>query len=74
MSNRWENSGNSGRLYFGGVLKSLQMVTAAVKLKDTPWKEIYDQHTRHIKKQRHYFAHEDPSHQGCGFSSSHVWM
>ena len=38
-----------------GVLKSLQMVTAAMKLKDTsPWKEICDQPTQHIKKQRYY--------------------
>ena len=28
------NSGNSVRLYFGGAPKSLQMVTAAMKLKD----------------------------------------
>ena len=28
------NSGNSGRLYFWGAPKSLQMVTAAMKLKD----------------------------------------
>ena len=34
MANRWRNSGKSGRLYFGGVPKSLQMVTAAMKLKD----------------------------------------
>ena len=34
MGNRWGNSGNSGRLYFGGAPKSLQMVTATVKLKD----------------------------------------
>ena len=27
-----------------------------------------------IKKQRHYFAHKDPSSQSYGFSSSHVWM
>ena len=27
-----------------------------------------------IKKQRHYFANEDPSSQSYGFSSSHVWM
>ena len=27
------NSGNSDRLYFGGALKSLQMVTAAMKLR-----------------------------------------
>ena len=35
MGNRWGNSGNSVRLYFLGVPKSLQMVTAAMKLKDT---------------------------------------
>ena len=40
MGNRWGNNGNSDRLYFGGVsggkgaAKSLQMVTAAMKLKD----------------------------------------
>ena len=27
-----------------------------------------------FKKQRHYFANKDPSSQGYGFSSSHVWM
>ena len=31
---RWGNSRNSDRLYFGGAPKSLQMVTAAMKLKD----------------------------------------
>ena len=31
MGNRWENS---VRLYFWGASKSLQMVTAAMKLKD----------------------------------------
>ena len=34
MGNRWGNSGNSVRLYFRGLQKSLQMVTAAMKLKD----------------------------------------
>ena len=34
MANRWRNSGNSVRLYFWGAPKSLQMVTAAMKLKD----------------------------------------
>ena len=32
MANRWGNNGNSKRLYFGAP-KSLQMVTAAMKLK-----------------------------------------
>ena len=35
MANRWGNHGNSERLYFWGAPKSLQMVTAAMKLKVT---------------------------------------
>ena len=54
--------------------KSLQMVIAVMKLKDTPWKESYDQPRQRIKKQRHYFANKGPSSQGYGFSSGHVWM
>ena len=50
------------------------MVIEAMKLKDTPWKESYDQPRQHIKKQRHYFANKDPSSQSYGFSSCHVWM
>ena len=34
MGNRWGNSGNSVRLYFGGAPNSLQMVIAAMKLKE----------------------------------------
>ena len=32
MVNRWGNNGNSVRVYFWGLEKSLQMVTAALKL------------------------------------------
>ena len=43
MANRWKNNGNIERLFFWAP-KSLQMVTAAKKLKTlTPWKESYDQ-------------------------------
>ena len=35
VANRWGNNGNSERLYFLGLQKKLQMVTAAMKLKDT---------------------------------------
>jgi len=35
MANRWGNNGNSDRLYFSGAPKSPQMMTAAMKLKDT---------------------------------------
>ena len=53
----------------GGAPKSLQMVTAAMKLKDAySLEENYDQPRQHIKKQRHYFANKGPSSQGCGFS------
>ena len=55
--------------------KSLPMVTAAMKLKDTrSSKESYDQPRQHIQKQRHYFANKSTSSQGYGFSSGHVWM
>ena len=60
---------------FWGARKSLQVMTATMKLKDiTPWKESYDQTRQLIKKQRHYFANEGPSSQGYVFSSSPVWM
>ena len=77
MANRWGNNGNSDTLYFGGGVrapKSLQMVTAAMKLKLAPWKKSYDQPRQHIKKQRHYFGDTGPSSQSYGLFSSHVWM
>ena len=55
--------------------KSLQMVTAAMKLKDAySWKESYDQPRQYIKKQKHYFANQGPSSQSYDFFSSHMWM
>ena len=74
----WEIDGETvetvSDFVFGGP-KSLQMVTAAMKLKTlTPWKENYDKPKQHIQKQRHYFANKGPCSQGYGFSSSHVWM
>ena len=52
--------------------ESLQMVIAAMKLKDTPWKESYDQPRQHIKKQRYDFADKGPSSQGYGFPN--IWI
>ena len=34
LGDRWRNNGNSDRLYFLWVQKSLQMVTADMKLRD----------------------------------------
>ena len=53
----------------------MQMVTAAMKLKDTcSLKKSYDQLRQHIQKQRHYLANKGLSSQSYGFPSSHVWV
>ena len=38
------------------------------------WKNSYDQPSKHIQKQRHYFANKGSSSQGYGFSSGYVWV
>ena len=73
MANRWGN--NEWQTLFSWAPKSLQMVTAAMKLKDTcSLKEKYDKPRQHIKKHRHCFANKGLSSQSCGFSNSHIWM
>ena len=68
MGKQWKQC----QTLFLGAPKSLQMVTAAMKLKDAY--SLKEKLWQHIKKQRHYFANKGPSSQGYGFSSSHVWM
>ena len=59
----------------GGAQKSLQMVTAAMKLKDAcSLEEKLYQPRQHIKKHRHYFADKGPYSQSYGFSSSCAHM
>ena len=70
MGEKWKQ----WQMLFSWVPKPPQMMNAAMKLKDTPWKESYDQPRRCIKKQRHHFADKGPSSQSYGFSSSHVWL
>jgi len=65
LTNRWGNSGNGGRLYFGGEIKRhlllgrkvMTNLDSILKSRDITWPT----------KGR-------PSSQGYGFSSSHVWM
>ena len=73
----WEIDGETVETvsdFISGAPKSLQMVTAAMKLKDTcSLEEKLWQPRWCIKKQRHYFANKDLSSPGYGFfSSSHV--
>ena len=68
MGNRWGNSGNTVADFLEGAPKSLQMVIAAMKLKDDYSLEgSYDQPRQHIKKQRCYFAEKGLSSQSYGF-------
>ena len=71
MGKQWKH----WQTLFWEAPKSLQMVTAAMKLKDACSLEEKLWPTReHMKKQRHYFANKGPSSQSYGFSSSHIWM
>ena len=45
----------------------MKAVTAAMKLKDAPWKKSYNKPRQHIKKQRHHFANKGLSSQGYDF-------
>ena len=67
--------GKQSQTLFWGAPKSLQMVIAAMKLKDAySLEEKLYQPRQHIKKQRHYVVNKGPPSQGYGFSSGHVWM
>ena len=62
-------------ILFSWTPKSLQMVTAATKLKLFFLKKrSYDKPRQHIKKQRHLFANKGPYSQSYVFSNSHVQM
>ena len=69
----WE--GFIGSPIFSWAPKSLQMVTAVMKLKDVcSLEESYDKPRQHIKKQRRYFTDKGLYHQSYGFSSSQISM
>ena len=73
MADKRGESGNSNIL-FSWASKSLQMVTAAMKLKDTCSLEgkVCQTFRQHIKKWRHHFTNKSPSSQSYGFPSSHI--
>ena len=74
MANRWRNSGNSGRLYFGLQNCCRWWLQPRNEKMLTLWMKSYGQPRQHIKKQRHYFVNKGPSSQGYGFSSGNVWV
>ena len=63
MGKQWKH----WQTLFWGAAKSLQMVTAAMKLKDAYRKKSYDQSGQHLQKQRHYFVNKGSPSQSYGF-------
>ena len=71
----WQINGETVTDFIFLVSKTMQMVTAVMKLKDAcSLEEKLWPTLPAYKKQRHYFANKGPSSQSSGFSSSHVWM
>ena len=62
MANRWENNGNSERIYFLGLQNHLGDCSH-----EFPWKESYDKPRQCLKKQRHHFADKGLSSQSMVF-------
>ena len=58
------------------ALKSLRMVTAAMKLEDDCFLagKLWQTIKLCIKKQKHHFDDKGSYNQGCGLSISYVWM
>ena len=71
MGKQWKHR----QTLFSWAPKSLQMVTAAMKLKNTcSLEEKLDKPRQCIKKQRCHLTDKGPYRQSYDFSSSHVWM
>ena len=64
MGKKWKQ----WQIFFSWAPKSLQTVTAVMKLKDAPWKKSNNEPRQHMKKQRHHFANKGPYSLSYGFS------
>ena len=75
MEDKMGNNRNSDRLSFLGLQNHLQMVTAAMKLKNAcSLKQKLWQPRQHTKNQGHHFSDRGPYSQNYGFSSCYVHM
>ena len=75
MTNRWGNSGNSDRLYFGGLQNHCRWYCShEIKRCLLLWRKPMTNLDSILKSQKHYSANKGPSSQSYGFFSSHVWM
>ena len=75
MANKWWKKWKQWETLISWAPKSLQMVTAAMKLRCLlPGRKTMTNLDSILKKQRHRFADKGPYSQSCGFPSSRVWM
>ena len=76
MENRWEKQWEKRQILFSWAPKSLQTVTAAMKLKDfcSLEKKPITKLDRVLKSRDINFADKCPHSQSYGLSSSHVRM
>ena len=74
MGNRWENSGNSVRLYFWGAPKITADGDCSHDIKRCLLlgKKVMTNIDSILKSRD--IVNKGPSSQGYGFSSSHIWM
>ena len=75
----WQTDGEKWKqcqISFSWALKSMWMVTSAMKLRHLLLGRKAMTNLDSILKSRdiHFFANKGPSSQSYGFSSSHVWM
>ena len=73
MANRWGDGGKCQTLFFWAP-KSLQMVTAAMKLRCLLLGRKVMTNLDSIFQIRTLLCQQSPSSQGYGFSGGHVWM
>ena len=72
----WQIDGKQWLTLFWGAPKSLHMVIAAMKLKKHLFlgRKVMTNIDSILKSRDITFVNKGPTSQGCGFSSSHVWM
>ena len=63
----------TGFIFLGSKITADGDCSHKIKIR-APWKESYDKHRQHIKKQRHHFAGKSPYSQSYAFFNSHVWI
>ena len=74
MANRWGNSGNSDRFFFGFKITAYGDYSHEIKRCLLLGRKAVTKVDSLLKKQRHHFANKGLYSQSYSFSKSHIWM